>query len=421
MTANDISLRDAIGPFMRIYHRETTNEERPLSASVKEPVKSSINRFLKLYGKYGAVAAEGKMRESASEQEEVMRKAMQYEQIRSAKGKKEYQENAAKIKELEDKLSTLVQKNDDGILDLDSLQAEQIAEINVKLSQLRKQRTKISSQLNALKEGVSPLKKSTNDFEPLKKFFSNANIRALEEIETFHQKIGTILNGQYSENITSLEATLEMLEDQISALEGAKMNLQTVPNVSNAVLNEYARLSKELDVLKQANLNFEKYNELRENHKIEEERYQKIVAEQTSSLVDQINSEMKGINDEIYHGRKTPPVLNVESYKRYDFSVINDTGTGSQYRGLIIFDLCVLNETPLPIIAHDSIILKNLEDVALTAILKLYSESNKQVFIAYDKAESFGLEAEHILNDSAVIRLSGEGNQLFGTSWGECK
>ena len=42
----------------------------------------------------------------------------------------------------------------------------------------------------------------------------------------------------------------------------------------------------------------------------------------------------------------------------YTFNTPDDTGTGNAYKGLVVFDLAVLLLTRLPLIIHDSIILK---------------------------------------------------------------
>lgn len=42
--------------------------------------------------------------------------------------------------------------------------------------------------------------------------------------------------------------------------------------------------------------------------------------------------------------------------KNYSFATPENTGTGIAYKGLVIFDISVLNLTNLPIIVHDSFV-----------------------------------------------------------------
>jgi hypothetical protein len=54
------------------------------------------------------------------------------------------------------------------------------------------------------------------------------------------------------------------------------------------------------------------------------------------------------------------------------------------------FDLAILALTDLPAIAHDSLILKNISDGSIDGIMKIYNQSEKQIFIAFDKQDSYG-------------------------------
>ena len=49
--------------------------------------------------------------------------------------------------------------------------------------------------------------------------------------------------------------------------------------------------------------------------------------------------------------------------------------------------------------------------------MRLLKDSQKQIFIAFDKEQAYSPEVSQIINDTAVIRLSEGGNELFGGSW----
>ena len=126
---------------------------------------------------------------------------------------------------------------------------------------------------------------------------------------------------------------------------------------------------------------------------------------------------MKSINELIYGTNSNPPVINF-SENSYSFFTPDDTGTGIAYKGLIVFDLTVLKLTRLPIIVHDSIVLKQISDGAIEKILELYENIGKQIFIALDKQNSYTEKAVKILNSNVVLCLAPNGNELFGRSWG---
>ena len=75
--------------------------------------------------------------------------------------------------------------------------------------------------------------------------------------------------------------------------------------------------------------------------------------------------------------------------------------------------------TPLPALIHDSSIVKRIEDEDFEKILDLYQksgENGKQVFIAFDKADSYTPNTNQVLEKATVLHLS-VGNELFGMSW----
>ncbi len=49
----------------------------------------------------------------------------------------------------------------------------------------------------------------------------------------------------------------------------------------------------------------------------------------------------------------------------------------SQYKGLVVFDLAMLSLTQLPVITHDSVMLKHIEDEVMEKIIGLYAGTQK--------------------------------------------
>ena len=140
--------------------------------------------------------------------------------------------------------------------------------------------------------------------------------------------------------------------------------------------------------------------------------------EQLIYLQNTVNLRMAEVNDFLYSGRKTPPTLTFNDLQ-YTFQTRDDTGTGTSYKGLVVFDLSVLELTQLPIIVHDSVVLKQIADEAIETILMKYQSIGKQVFIALDKAPSYTGPATEILEKTTVLSLSKDGNELFGRSWND--
>ena len=65
----------------------------------------------------------------------------------------------------------------------------------------------------------------------------------------------------------------------------------------------------------------------------------------------------------------------------------------------MVFDLAMLKMTALPVLAHDSLLLKQMEDGALEKILELYTQTPKQVFITLDIVwgDSYAIQLQQIV------------------------
>ena len=127
---------------------------------------------------------------------------------------------------------------------------------------------------------------------------------------------------------------------------------------------------------------------------------------------------MKEINDHVYSSNFNSPVISFKE-NTYSFFTPKDTGTGMAYKGLVVFDLSVLSLTDLPLLVHDSVVLKQISDEAIERIMELYCTSNKQVIIALDKQNSYGKKTKKVLEENAILYLSPDTGALFGRSWGK--
>lgn len=122
------------------------------------------------------------------------------------------------------------------------------------------------------------------------------------------------------------------------------------------------------------------------------------------------------INATLYSEKANPPILHLEG-NSYEFFTQDDTGTGIAYKGLVVYDLAIASLTKLPILVHDSLILKQISDEAVENILVRYMESGKQVIISLDKQDSYSKRTAEILEKQCVLHLAPNGRELFGRAW----
>ena len=74
-----------------------------------------------------------------------------------------------------------------------------------------------------------------------------------------------------------------------------------------------------------------------------------------------------------------PPRIELKP-TRYNFETINDQGTGTSFKGLIIFDQACLDLTRLPFFVHDSLLFSNIEIIKSSQTLHKRSTASFMFF-----------------------------------------
>lgn len=415
-----LTFRNAIGRSMRVYKRETLDEEHPLHQAKQETAKSAIEGLLKLTDLYSGIEAQSKITTEAKDKYTTFKKAQKYQYIPFVTKQSDYDKNETRIAELTEQAEELARKSSSGLLDLDSMQAEQLSILQGKLSNFKRQRSRLLSQLRAIRVDRDLGKKGfKRNYDDLLRFFPEVDLQRIEAIEGFHKQLAGILKKEFSETEENMQAALDLIESEMAQIEADISQMAKTTDLSKVVLEQYASIDKELKTLRAANENFIKTTELSNTAKAYEAELNRLVVEQIAIMQQEINSEMLDINNTIYGGRKTAPTLTITDASHYTFFTPRDGGTGAQYKGLVVFDLAMLALTRLPVIAHDSVMLKQIEDDAIEKILELYEGTSKQVFIAMDKEDSYTKRAQEIMEANKALQLSPGEGALFGRTWND--
>lgn len=81
----------------------------------------------------------------------------------------------------------------------------------------------------------------------------------------------------------------------------------------------------------------------------------------------------------------------------------------------------MLSLTRLPFVIHDSVVYKNIEVAAIKQILRILAAiKSKQVFLSFDEARKFGFQAEQLLKEFTVLKLSNN-DLLYNKDWRDKK
>lgn len=414
-----LSFRETMSSFFRIYGKENTDERKPLKGLPGEGMQKSIEILVRLFDRYKDIEAFNGNLEEQKKRLSIFREARKYRFVPDlVGGKTKYDENLAQIYSLQVQLDNLTDEQVEGHNEAD------IEKSRLK-SQLQGSKLRLETDLQAKRRRVSLLDISLAyglypteaDLSALQEFFPDVNIRKLYEVEKYHQKLATILDEQFKSERQSVELEIAALLEQIQSVQTEINQLGFVGNLSKDFLDMHSEIKGHIDALKAQNEAYLTLTELQDAKKKADEMLKHAIESILDEIERAINDRMKEYNDSLFTDVRKAPRLTFNEYNSYRFETPDDTGTGSNYKGMVIYDLAILNLTALPAIAHDSLILKNIGDAAVDGIMKIYVQSTKQVFIAFDKQAAYKPDTQRILTGNTVLKLSDGNCELYGESW----
>jgi hypothetical protein len=417
------TFRDVIGRYLRVYGKDNHSSTRPLDSYHGEKAEAAITSLEKLFNVYWKIEEYKTALSKKEERKKTFSKARTLEFIPSSTtNQTQYKRSAQAIQELENELALLLEQTDRDLSSDDLSRADEASEIKGRITALKRHRSRLKSQLEIVNVSINGgFTQSVADLAELAQFFPDVNLHRISEVEKFHMKIQNILTVELKEEAQRLQFLISSMSEEIASLEDEQHTLGIPAKVPKAFLDSYAEIRRKIDDLLAQNKAFTDSKDLVADVKTAKINLSEAQETELRYIETAINEQMVRYNDIIYKEKRKAPVIKLTDGAKYTFWTPDDSGTGTSYKSLIVFDLSILKLTPLPAIAHDSLIFKNIADEPISQIIKLYTEFNKQIFISFDKDGSYSGKTSQILNSTAVLHLNSGGDELFGYSWGEAK
>ena len=419
--SENISFRNIVGRYFRVYGRPNHDEYQPLHNTPREKDSEAITALQRLFGETQQIK-DLKANEKAKDEERKAYKAAQkYHLVRhitTKTGLKAAQEERDK---LQTELTELLRSKDREAEQADLSRSNEAAAINRKLATLRRNRSRLKSQLEALYINIDGhTAVSRGDLSDLAHFFPEANIGELQSIENFHQKLREVLEAEMSEERSELQSSIATIDAEISTLQEQLRSIGIPTRLPTPFLTRHAELTMRIKDLDAQIGSFQENKDVDEAHKAAVAALKAAQEKELPRIAGEINAQMVRISDEILGPEREAPRLDLKDGKSYTFGTSTNRGTGNNYKNLIIYDLSILTKTALPAIIHDSFLLTDIGDTPTGANVKQHIKIagiGKQVFIALDKTKSYGEETDKDLNSNQVLYLCENGGELFGWSW----
>jgi molybdopterin converting factor small subunit len=228
------------------------------------------------------------------------------------------------------------------------------------------------------------------------------------------QRVQDNLRGNRAVRSENFQELVAIDQELASIDERMARSLNTV-EAPTALVDRVAEVATKMKSAREENGRYEHEAELRAETKRLKELLQTeketilVVIEKT------INDGMRRIMTERFGPDRKSPYLQLRE-RSYSFEVEEDTGTGVAYTGLVLFDLTIFLLTRLPILVHDTVIFKNIENDSVSRLLPVYLETVKQSFIALDEIDKYGPETTVLLHKHRVLQLDTK-NLLYIKDW----
>jgi len=415
ITATDISFRAFVGLFSRIWGKGNLDVNKPLHIVPNQKPIDCVDNLIKAFNKYDSFKALALDLKNKDEEKSALNRAFKNKIIPQI-NKTQYKENEIRIKEIESEIEDIKSNLAKYATNIGEIVNREIMELKVQKDEMLRVKLTIDNKLKRIQNNLSENRHlKSKHLNSLKDFFPEVNIEKLAEIEEFHSNLSKILKKELQSVEKELIEQLKLINSEINFIdEKISETLSSLENPS-VIVDRVYELSSSSQKPKRENYYYQETVEIKGLVKSLQDKVREEKVTILKLLEDVINDKIRKIVSVIYDESRKSPILSLYE-KNYKYEIFEDTGTGKAYSNLLVFDLSIFSSTSLPILIHDSLLFKNIENDAVANLINVYSGFSKQSFVAIDEIEKYGKVAAQALYDKRVIELS-DNRVLYTKDW----
>ena len=310
ITTPSISFREMVGRFLRIYGRENYAERYPLKYGDVKP-EASIETLEKMFNVFAFIEEYKSVYDDKSKRTKVRDDATKLgEMTNVARTKKEYNANEKEIERLKAELQKLMDREDAELSQEETDNLDKASEIRGQLTVLKRRRSRLVSQLNAVKANMSGgLVPVEEDLSELSEFFPDVDVQKLSQIEHFHDKMQRILSQEMGDEIAQLQILIDAVSAEMARLQEAQRKLGVPVTVSKKFMDQVVDIQRKIDILTAKNKAYDKTAKLKTEKKDAKIQLEDVRETQLQVVETSINQEMTRLNDYIYGGERYAPTI----------------------------------------------------------------------------------------------------------------
>lgn len=410
----NLSFRSIVSLFSRVWGKENNNVDKPLQSYLKQPEKESIENLIKLFDLYNSISEINQQIKSKTEKKKAI-DATHKQNFVSKITKTDYNKNQNELEKISSSIDNIKINLLSFVINVEEITSKELIDLKINKSELLRKQAEIRNKIERIELNLTKKSVKSKYFRKLSEFIPSTNEEKIEEIENFHNKISELLNRELLASKERLDLEFSIYETEISHLS-LKIN-QLLENIESPkfIIDKLHDLTIEEEKIKRTNKFYVEKIEVASNIKELGSSLETSIDSILKNIQNQINTELIRLNEFVHSKDKKVPFFQLKTTS-YAFNHSGDEGTGKSYSDLIEFDLTILNLTQLPFLIHDSPFFKNIGDLVMENIIKLYDKFDKQIFISIDGINRYSKNTQSILIKNKAIQLK-ENHQLFNKDW----
>jgi hypothetical protein len=415
------SFRSIVSPFARIWKKGGLEPDQPFISAPKESSGTAVSRLIDLFDRSADIAAEKKVIDKQKERKKLIAGSMNAKIIPNI-NKAQYEANTKTIAENTVQIEQLKRGFSGALNAYEALFDENLRRMQQRKNELTNLRDELQNKVKRLQREISGITpRLAANIALVAEYFPTVDVERLEQVEAFHQKIGSIVKKELKDELAAAQSEESALTSKIMSLERQIETALKSKGMPDDLFKRIFDLKEITDKAAEENKYFEQKAQLEAAIKISGHRLDKIYAKIFLEIEAKINLKLKAFNKVVYGPARNSSELRIKNSNSYSFTSPEDTGTGKSYAGLIGFDMAMLSLTKLPFVIHDSVVYKNIEVTAVKRILRILAAiKSKQIFLSFDEAKKFGLQTEQLIRKFTVLKLS-HNDLLYNKDWRDKK
>ncbi|EDL59527.1 DUF2326 domain-containing protein [Gimesia maris] len=412
-----LTFRKMVSLFSRIWGKENLDPYRPLTEHKKQKASESLVFALKLFEKYYSIENLTELLKEKDLEKKAFSDAFR-ENLIPKISKKKYIQNQITTEKISGELDDIKNHLEKYAVNIREIVNSEVEEIKSEKDNLLQSKLLVDIRLKRVEESLRQNRNvRSKKFDVLKKFFPEVLDKKIAEVEEFHSNIAKILKNELKASEKELLVEQSRINEVLAKLDEKMKSILSESSIDNpgVIVDRVYELSSNMRTANLENKYYDQNIELNQTVKNIKNELNELKKNLLAEIENLINTTLRDLSSFIYSSSKKSPYLSFTS-SNYNYEIFEDTGTGKAYSNLVLFDWAVFMTSDIPILIHDSLLFKNVENEAVANMMSVYGNFNKQVFIAIDEVQKYGEEAEEVIDQHTVLRLS-DNHVLYNKDW----